>query len=55
VNASSHFPRWFEGTNRRFSQRYQLQRFGKGFMRLALESSAPIVPIANLLEHGLLE
>jgi 1-acyl-sn-glycerol-3-phosphate acyltransferase len=29
-----------------FAQRYQLERFGHGFMRLALETQTPIVPIA---------
>ena len=28
-----------------YRQRYQLQRFGLGFMRLALETATPIVPI----------
>jgi 1-acyl-sn-glycerol-3-phosphate acyltransferase len=29
-----------------YSKRYQLQRFGYGFMRLALETRTPIVPVA---------
>ncbi|MFP8878176.1 MAG: lysophospholipid acyltransferase family protein, partial [Myxococcota bacterium] len=40
------FPEGVRGMNKVFSQRYQLQRFGTGFMRLALESGAPIVPVA---------
>lgn len=39
------FPEGVRGLNKPFSQRYQLQKFGQGFMRLALESGAPIVPI----------
>jgi 1-acyl-sn-glycerol-3-phosphate acyltransferase len=39
------FPEGVRGLNKPFSQRYQLQRFGAGFLRLALESGAPIVPI----------
>jgi 1-acyl-sn-glycerol-3-phosphate acyltransferase len=39
------FPEGVRGLNKPFSQRYQLQRFGPGFMRLALESQAPVVPI----------
>ena len=40
------FPEGVRGMNKVFSQRYQLQRFGTGFMRLALGSGAPIVPVA---------
>ncbi len=40
------FPEGVRGMNKLYSQRYQLQRFGTGFMRLALESGAPIVPVA---------
>ena len=32
--------------NKLYSQRYQLQRFGTGFMRLALSTDTPIVPVA---------
>ncbi|HTN51034.1 MAG TPA: lysophospholipid acyltransferase family protein [Anaeromyxobacter sp.] len=39
------FPEGVRGLNKPFSQRYQLQKFGPGFLRLALESGAPIVPI----------
>lgn len=40
------FPEGVRGISKPFSRRYQLQRFGSGFMRLALETRAPIVPIA---------
>lgn len=39
------FPEGVRGLNKPFQQRYQLQRFGPGFLRLALESGAPVVPI----------
>ncbi|MGE0549551.1 MAG: lysophospholipid acyltransferase family protein [Kofleriaceae bacterium] len=40
------FPEGAKGISKPFSQRYQLAEFGKGFMRLALEMQAPIIPIA---------
>jgi 1-acyl-sn-glycerol-3-phosphate acyltransferase len=40
------FPEGVRGMNKLFSQRYQLQEFGLGFMRLALETHTPIVPVA---------
>jgi 1-acyl-sn-glycerol-3-phosphate acyltransferase len=40
------FPEGTRGLNKLFRDRYQLQRFGQGFMRLALESGAPVVPVA---------
>ncbi len=40
------FPEGVRGINKLYSQRYQLQEFGLGFMRLALEARAPIVPVA---------
>jgi 1-acyl-sn-glycerol-3-phosphate acyltransferase len=40
------FPEGARGISKPFSKRYQLAEFGKGFMRLALESGAPIVPVA---------
>ncbi len=40
------FPEGARGINKPFSKRYQLQRFGQGFLRLALETDTPIVPVA---------
>ncbi len=40
------FPEGARGINKPFSKRYQLQKFGLGFMRLALETRTPIVPVA---------
>jgi 1-acyl-sn-glycerol-3-phosphate acyltransferase len=40
------FPEGVGGMNKLFSQRYQLQEFGLGFVRLALETKTPIVPVA---------
>lgn len=40
------FPEGVRGLNKPFKLRYQLQKFGVGFMRLALESAAPVVPCA---------
>ena len=40
------FPEGARGISKPFSKRYQLAEFGTGFMRLALESGAPIVPVA---------
>jgi 1-acyl-sn-glycerol-3-phosphate acyltransferase len=39
------FPEGARGANKPFQKRYQLQRFGLGFLRIALESRAPIVPV----------
>jgi len=39
------FPEGARGANKPFRRRYQLERFGTGFMRLALESGCPIVPV----------
>ncbi len=38
------FPEGVGGLNKTWNQRYQLQRFGQGFMRLAIEMNTPIVP-----------
>ena len=40
------FPEGARGISKSFAKRYQLADFGTGFMRLALEMHAPIVPIA---------
>ncbi len=40
------FPEGVRGSGKLFKDRYQLQRFGTGFMRLALETQTPIVPVA---------
>ncbi len=40
------FPEGVRGINKPITQAYQLQRFGLGFMRLALEAKVPIVPVA---------
>jgi 1-acyl-sn-glycerol-3-phosphate acyltransferase len=39
------FPEGARGFVKPFSKRYQLQRFGLGFLRLALETETPIVPV----------
>ena len=39
------FPEGVRGMNKLYSQRYRLQRFGTGFLRLALETRTPIVPV----------
>ncbi len=40
------FPEGARGISKAWSERYQLQEFGLGFMRLALETETPIVPVA---------
>jgi 1-acyl-sn-glycerol-3-phosphate acyltransferase len=40
------FPEGVRGISKPFSRRYQLQDFGLGFMRLALQTGAPVVPVA---------
>lgn len=40
------FPEGVRGISKLWPQRYQLQDFGLGFMRLALETQTPIVPVA---------
>jgi 1-acyl-sn-glycerol-3-phosphate acyltransferase len=39
------FPEGVRGINKLWSERYPLQRFGTGFLRLALETRSPIVPV----------
>ncbi|MEM7137898.1 MAG: lysophospholipid acyltransferase family protein [Myxococcota bacterium] len=40
------FPEGAKGISKTFDQRYQLAEFGLGFLRLALETNTPIVPVA---------
>jgi len=40
------FPEGIKGISKTWRDRYRLQDFGGGFMRLALETKAPIVPVA---------
>ena len=40
------FPEGVRGTGKLYSERYQLERFGTGFMRIALQTQSPIVPFA---------
>jgi 1-acyl-sn-glycerol-3-phosphate acyltransferase len=40
------FPEGVRGISKPITKRYQLQEFGMGFMRLALETKTPIVPVA---------
>ncbi len=40
------FPEGVRGISKPYAKAYRLQRFGLGFMRLALETESPIVPVA---------
>ncbi len=40
------FPEGAKGSGKTWQQRYKLQPFGRGFMRLALQTRSPIVPVA---------
>jgi 1-acyl-sn-glycerol-3-phosphate acyltransferase len=40
------FPEGARGVSKTFDQRYKLTEFGLGFMRLAIETDTPVVPIA---------
>jgi 1-acyl-sn-glycerol-3-phosphate acyltransferase len=40
------FPEGAKGISKPFTKRYQLQEFGLGFMRLALATDTPVVPVA---------
>jgi 1-acyl-sn-glycerol-3-phosphate acyltransferase len=42
------FPEGARGTAKLFKERYSLVRFGTGFLRLALETRTPIIPVACL-------
>jgi 1-acyl-sn-glycerol-3-phosphate acyltransferase len=42
------FPEGARGTAKLFAERYTLVRFGTGFMRLALSTQTPIIPVAYL-------
>ena len=39
------FPEGVRGSGKLYKQRYQLQRFGNGFMHLAMNHKTPIVPV----------
>jgi len=39
------FPEGMRGISKPFRDRYQLQEFGSGFMRLAIATGTPIVPV----------
>jgi len=40
------YPEGLRGVGKPYTERYQLKRFGTGFMRLALETETPIIPTA---------
>ena len=40
------FPEGTRGLNKTYDKRYRLQEFGSGFMRIALETQTPVVPVA---------
>ncbi len=40
------FPEGARGINKTYDRAYELERFGRGFMRLALDTETPIVPVA---------
>lgn len=39
------FPEGVRGSGKPFSKRYQLQRFGHGFVQLAIKHKVPIIPV----------
>ena len=39
------FPEGIRGSGKLYKDRYQLQRFGNGFIRLAMQHNTPIVPV----------
>jgi 1-acyl-sn-glycerol-3-phosphate acyltransferase len=40
------FPEGVRGISKPYTKRYQLEEFGAGFMRLALSTASPVVPVA---------
>ena len=40
------FPEGTRGLNKTYEKRYRLQEFGTGFMRIAVETQTPVVPVA---------
>ncbi len=40
------FPEGVRGSNKLYKNKYQLQRFGNGFMHLAMKHQSPIIPVA---------
>ncbi len=40
------FPEGIRGTGKMYKDRYQLARFGTGFIRIALQNKAPVIPFA---------
>lgn len=40
------FPEGTRGISKPFTRRYQLEEFGLGFMRLAIQTHSPVVPVA---------
>ncbi len=41
------FPEGIKGISKRYTERYKLQRFGRGgYVRLALRTGAPVIPVA---------
>lgn len=45
-NAILVFPEGAKGSGKTWWNRYQLENFGRGFMRLALQTNTPIVPVS---------
>ncbi len=45
-NAILVFPEGTRGSGKIWRERYRLRKFGRGFMRLALQTETPIVPVA---------
>ncbi len=39
------FPEGVRGSGKLFKNRYQLQRFGQGFMHIAMNTNTPIIPV----------